>query len=127
MECIKWLLEITEGELNHELLLYVKKLWELGINPFPYIVPIIPRSLTTELVRSKHFTLVDLLKPIPGAEAGLGQEPQAEITERAFISFVQLDQSSLIEQDSQPAPQATKKKRKKEKKVGQIKAADVGL
>ena len=32
MEHIKWLLEITEGEHNHKLLLSVKNLWELGTN-----------------------------------------------------------------------------------------------
>ena len=33
----------------------------------------------------------------------------------------------MAEQDSQPAPQIAKKKRKKAKKVGQIKAVDAGL
>ena len=129
LECIRRLLEIAEEECNHELLLSMKKLRELGSSPFPYIVPIIPRPLPVELVRGEHFTLVDLLKSIPSssAQAGSAQKPQVEIVERALVSFVRPDQLSLAKQDSQPTPQATKKKRKKEKKVGQIKVAGTGL
>ena len=102
LEHIKLLLEITEGDSNHELLLSVKNLRELGTRSFPYIVPIIPRPLLTELVKGKHFTLTDLLKSIPGssAQAGSAQEPQAEITEGALVSFVWSDLSPLTEQDS---------------------------
>ena len=80
LEPIRRLLEITEGECNHELLLSMKNLLELGANPFPYIVPVIPRPLPTELVKGEHFTLADLLKSIPSsfAQAGSAQEPQAE-------------------------------------------------
>ena len=44
----RWL-EITERECN-ELLLSVKNSQELGSNHFPYIAPIIPRSLPGEVV-----------------------------------------------------------------------------
>ena len=44
-----------------------------------------------------------------------------------MVSFVWPDQSPLAEQDSQHAPQEAKKKRKKAKKVGQIKVADARL
>ena len=63
---IRWLPEITEGERNHELLLFVKNLQELGVDPFPYIVPIIPRSLPKEIIKGEHCGLADLLKLIPG-------------------------------------------------------------
>ena len=69
MERIRQLLEIIEGERNHELLLFVKNLRKLGIIPFPYIFPVIPHSLTVELVRGEHFSLADLLKLIPGSSA----------------------------------------------------------
>ena len=64
LERIKWLLEITKVECNHKLLLSMKNLRELGVSPFHYIVPIIPRSLSTELVKGEHFVLVDLFKSI---------------------------------------------------------------
>ena len=85
---IRRLLEIIEGEHNHELLLSVKNLRELGASPFPYIVPVIPRPLPTELIRGKHFVLVDLLKSIPGSssQVGDGQEPQAETAQGALVS-----------------------------------------
>ena len=116
-ERIRRILEITEGERNHELLLFVKNLQELSASPFPYIVPVIPHPLLAELVRGEHFVLTDLLKSIPGSssQAGESQEPQAEMALGALVSH-------------KAAPQAMeKKKRKKAKKVGQIKAADAGL
>ena len=66
LDHIRWLPEIIEGERNHELLLFVKNLQELGIDPFPYIVPIIPRSLPKEIIKGEHFVLANLLKLISG-------------------------------------------------------------
>ena len=66
---IRQLLEITERERNHKLLLSVKNLQELSASPFPYIVPFIPHPLLAELVMGEHFVLVDLLKSIPGSSS----------------------------------------------------------
>ena len=66
LENIRRLLEITEVERDHELLLTVKNLRELGSSPFPYIIPTVPRSLPTEVIEGEHFVLVDLLKLVPG-------------------------------------------------------------
>ena len=73
---------------NHELLLSVKNLQELGASPFPYIVLIIPRSLPTELFKGEHFVLANLLKSIPGSSSQVedGQEPQAETDQGALVS-----------------------------------------
>ena len=88
LECISRLLEITEGERDHKLLLYVKNLRELGASPFPYIGPVIPRSLPVELVKGEHFVIADLLKSIPGSSSqeGEGQEPQAKTTKGSLVS-----------------------------------------
>ena len=77
LDLIRRLLKIIEGDCNHELLLSVKNLRELGVSPFPYIVPVILYSLPVELVRCEHFTLVDLLKLIPGSSTQVksAQEP----------------------------------------------------
>ena len=64
LECIKRLLEIIEAEPNHELLLSVKNLRELGASPFLYIVLVIPRSFPKELVKGEHFVLIDLLQAV---------------------------------------------------------------
>ena len=70
------LLEITERERS-ELLLSVKNSQESGSSPFPYIVPVIPRSLPREVVRGEHFVLADILKLILGSSSqeGLAREP----------------------------------------------------
>ena len=106
----RWL-EITERERN-ELLLSVKNSQELGSSPFPYIAPAISRPLPGEVVGGEHFLLADLLKSISGSssQAGSAQEPQAEIAKGALVSFVQLNQSPLREQDSQATPQVVKRK-----------------
>ena len=102
---ISRLLEIIERERS-ELLLSVKNSQELDSSPFPSIAPVIHCPFLGEVVRGEHFVLADLWKSISGSssQAGLAQEPQAEIAEGALISFVQPDQSPLREQDTQPAP-----------------------
>ena len=72
LDCIRRMLEITERELNHELLLSVKNLHELGASPFLYIVPVIPRPLPVELIKCEHYVLVDLLKSIMGSSSQVG-------------------------------------------------------
>ena len=57
----------------------------------------------------------------------LHQEPRAEVAKRGLVSFVQPDQLPLAERDAHPAPQATKKKRKKVKRARQTTAPDKGL
>ena len=88
LERIRRILEINEGEHNHELLLSMKNLWELGVSPFPYIVPVIPRPLLAELVRGEHFVLANLLKSIPSSSSQVGddQEPQVETAQGALVS-----------------------------------------
>ena len=131
LDLIRRLLEITERERNHELLLSVKNLQELGANPFPYIVPVIPCPLPEELIKGEHFVLVDLLKSISGSssQAESVEETEAETTQGALVSFVRPDQSSLVVQDLRPTSQVVKnkKKGKKGEKVGQVKAANMGL
>ena len=44
---IQKLLEISERERHHEILLTARNLRELSRSPSPYIIPVIPRSLPT--------------------------------------------------------------------------------
>ena len=69
LENIRRLMEITEAERNHEILLTVSNLQGLGANPLPYIVPVIPRSLPVKLIEGEHFVLTDLLKLNPGSSS----------------------------------------------------------
>ena len=139
LERSRRMLEIIEVEHNHELFLSVKYLWELGVSPFRYIVPVIPRLLPEKLVRGEHFVLVDLLKSIQGnsSQARFAKEPQAGIAEGALVSFVRPDQSPLAVQDPKVTRVFQEERKDKgclsdEKKkgkiiIGQIKAIDAGL
>ena len=62
---INRLLEIIEKEHNHELLLSVKNLHELGASPLPYIVLVLPHPLPSELIKGEYFVIADLLKLLP--------------------------------------------------------------
>ena len=81
---IRRLLEIMEAYCNHELLLTMKNLHELGRRPFPYIIPIIPCSLPAEVIEGEPFVLSNLLKLVPGgfSQAVSTQEGQTEVTIR---------------------------------------------
>ena len=108
LENIRRLLEKTETESNHELLLTVKNLQELGGSPFPYIIPIIPRSLPAEVIEGEHFVLLDLLKLVPGSssQAISTQEGQTEAATRTLVRYARATQP----QSPQPAPQLAKKR-----------------
>ena len=60
---ISRLLEVTEREHN-EPLLSVKNSQELGLSPFPYIAPVIPRLLPGEVVGGEYFVFSDILKEV---------------------------------------------------------------
>ena len=68
-----------EAERNHDLLLKAMNLQELGANPFPYIIPVVPLSFPIELIEGENFVLIDLLKLNPGSssQAVSSQEDQA--------------------------------------------------
>ena len=64
---IQKLLEISEWERHHEILLTVRNLCELSCNPSPYILPVIPHPLPIELVEGEHYVIADLLNLASGS------------------------------------------------------------
>ena len=66
---LKKLLEISERERHHEILLTVKNLRELSCHPSPYILPVIPCPLPTEMVEGEHYMVADLLTLVPGSSS----------------------------------------------------------
>ena len=64
---IQKLLEISERERHHKILLTVKNLRELSRNPSPYILPVIHLLLPTEIVEGEHYVIVDLLTLVPSS------------------------------------------------------------
>ena len=98
---------ITEVEHSHELLLTVRNLRKLAACAFPYIIPVVPRSLPLELIEGERFVLIDLCKSSLGSssKAVADQEDQAEDATWALVRYIQVTQPQSL----WPAPQPEKK------------------
>ena len=59
-EKIQRLLDISEWEWHHEILLTVKNLHDLNRSPSPYSIQVILRPLPAEIVEGEHFVIADL-------------------------------------------------------------------
>ena len=60
LEKIRRLLEVSKQERHCEVLLTLKNLANVRRSPTPYSLPIIPRSLPSEIVGREHFVNTDL-------------------------------------------------------------------
>ena len=79
LEKICWLLEISDLERHHEVLLTPKNLADVRRNLVPYSLPIILCPLPSEIVEGEHFVVVDLLRLILGdASSSGGAEAETE-------------------------------------------------
>ena len=88
---------------------------------------VLPCPLPVELVEGEHFILADFLKLISESSSQVESAPKPLVRPDCLPLFVQdpkPTQLPLAERDSQPAPQATKKKKKK---TGQTKVVGMGL
>ena len=94
----------------------------MGGSPFPYIIPIVPRSLPAEVIEGEHFFLIDLLKLVLGSssQAISTQEGQTEATTRTLVRPAYVTQP----QSPWPAPQPAKKR---ETRARQTKTVDARL
>ena len=77
LEKIRRLLEISELERHCEVLLTLKNLADVRQSPAPYSLPVIPRSLPSEIVGGEHFVTTNLLDLLVGRAPLLG-DPEAE-------------------------------------------------
>ena len=85
LEKICRLLEISEQEPHCEVLLTLKNLADVRWSPAPYSLPIIPRSLPSEIVSGEHFVTTDLLDLLTGCAPSLGDlEAEALSREQAL-------------------------------------------
>ena len=100
---IKKLLEISEQERHHEMLLAVKNLREFSRNPSPYVLPVIPRPLPSEIEEGEHYIIVNLLNPAPGSSS-LAQTSETEVVGRELVISLWPKQPLLARVDSGPAP-----------------------
>ena len=101
---IRRLLEISEQEWHHEVLLTVKNLHDLSGHSSPYNVPIIPRPLPSEIVEGVHFVAADLLSLIPDGSSP-AREAKSEAAGWELVISTQPAQPSSASKDSSPAPQ----------------------
>ena len=113
------MLEITEAERNHELLLTARNLRELGASPFPYIIFVIPRSLPEEN-EGEHFVLADFLKLNLGnsSRAVSGQKDRARAARGTLVRYAQANQP----QSPRHVPQTAKKRKENKTRARQTKA-----
>ena len=120
LDRINRLLKIIERERNHELLLSMKNLQELGASPLLYIVSVLPCLLAVELVRGEHFVLADLLKLISGSSFQAESIPKPLVRPKYLPLFAQdpkLAQLSLVERDSQPTPKLQRRRKRRPDKL----------
>ena len=66
---IQKLSEISERERHHEILLTMRNLRELSRSPYPYILPVIPCPLPTEIAEGEHYVIADLLNFASGSSS----------------------------------------------------------
>ena len=85
LEKIRRLLEVSEQECHCEVLLTLKNLVDVRRSPTPYNLPIIPRSLPSEIVGGEHFVTIDLLHLLVGSTPSTG-DPEAEALSREQAS-----------------------------------------
>ena len=96
---IQRLLEISEQERHHEVLLTVKNLHDLSRHPSPYSVLIIPRPLPSEVVEGEHFVAADLLSLILNSDS-LAREAESEAIDQELVISTQPAQSSFVSENS---------------------------
>ena len=102
------LLEISERERHHEILLTVKNLHELSRSPSPYIIPVIPCPLPTEIVEGEHYVIADLLNLALGSSSP-AKTSETEAVSQELVICTQPRQPSLAREDSGLDPEASKK------------------
>ena len=104
---IQRLLEISERERNHEILLTAKNLCELSCSPSPYIILVIPCPLPVEIVEGEHYIIADLLNLAPG-NSSPAKNSETEAFGRELVVSTQSGQPSMAREDSCFVPQASK-------------------
>ena len=108
-EKIKRLLEISERERHHEILLTVKNHYDLNRSPSPYSIPVIPRPLPAEIVEGEHFVIADLQHLVLGSSSP-ARNSKTEAVGRELEISTKPEKPSLAREDSGLAPQVSKKR-----------------
>ena len=107
-EEIRKLLEISEWERHHKVLLTLKNLGDLSRNPSPYNILIFLNPLPIEIVEGEHYVTAALLNLLPSSSSP-AREPEAEAAGREFVIHNQQGQPSSSSEDSGPALKASRR------------------
>ena len=107
-EKIRKLLEISEQERHHKVLLTLKNLGDLRHNPAPYSVLFIPRPLPIEIVEGEHYVTANLLNLLPGSSSP-AKDLEAEADGLELAIRTQSEQPSSAGEDFGPVPQASRR------------------
>ena len=86
----------------------MKNLRELSRNPSPYVLPVIPRPLPSEIEEGEHYVIADLLNIAPGSSSP-AQTSETVVVDRELVISLRTEQPFSARKDSGPAPQASKK------------------
>ena len=81
----------------------MRNLRELSRNPSPYILPVIPHPLPTEIEEGEHYVIVDLLNLAP-SNLSPAQTFETEVVGRELVISLRPEQPSLAREDSSPTP-----------------------
>ena len=104
---IQKLLKISEQERHHEILLTMKNLRELSHHPSPYILPVIPRPLPTEIVEGEHYVVANLLTLVSGSSSP-AQTSEIGVVGRELAISLWSKQPPLAREDPDPTFQTSK-------------------
>ena len=105
LENICRLLEVSEQKCHCEVLLTLKNLADVRRSPTPYSLPIIPRSLPSEIVGGEHFVTIDLLGLLAGRTPSTGDlKAQALSREQASRASVPSTSTSGGSSSALPLP-----------------------
>ena len=107
-EKIQRLLEISERERHHKILLTAKNLRDLSHSPSPYTIPVIPHPLPIEIVEGEHFIIADLQHLVLGSSPP-AKDSETEAVGRELVISTQPEQPSLSREDLGLIPLASKK------------------
>ena len=81
---IQKLLEISERERHHEILLTMKNLRELSRNPSPYVLSVIPCPLPSEIEEDEHYVIANLLNLAQGSSSP-AQTSETEVVSQELV------------------------------------------
>ena len=112
IEKIRRLLKIFERERHYQVLLTRENISTMRRNPAPYTLPVIPRSLPSNIVEGEHFVLVDVRRLVSGGTSS-SRDPVIEASSQVQGARSVSRSSASSSGDSSSSPSAPSRRAKK--------------